>query len=74
MNPHQQTVLLRGYVGISILGWLFFGVLLRAALDSAAAGRDPVPAMALTSLFGMILLVGTPVGYRIIRGPTRRRR
>ncbi|NQX29545.1 hypothetical protein HQQ81_19550 [Microbacteriaceae bacterium VKM Ac-2854] len=66
MRPHRYSVLRYSYLAVSLFGWLLFGVFLRADLDLIAGGGFDLLAVAATALFGLILLVGTPIGYAVI--------
>lgn len=67
MRSPRHSAIRFGYLAVSLFGWLLFGVFLRAELDLLGAGSiDPVASLAL-ALYGAILLVGTPIGYAVIR-------
>lgn len=71
MRSIRPTALQYAYLAVSLFGWLLFGVFARATLDALAAGSaDPFDIVA-TAAFGIVLLVGTPIGYAVL---TRGRR
>lgn len=67
MTSRRRTTLLFSYLGVSLLGWLLFGVFVRAQLDLIGLDRTDALGLALVGLYGALLLFGTPVGYVVIR-------
>jgi hypothetical protein len=66
VKSRRRTALLLSYLGVSLLGWLIFGVFLRAQLDLIGSDRIDVLGLALMALYGAIVLFGTPVGYLML--------
>ncbi|NQX29703.1 hypothetical protein HQQ81_20340 [Microbacteriaceae bacterium VKM Ac-2854] len=67
MKSRRRTALLLSYLGVSLIGWLLFGIFLRAQLDLIGADRLDVLGLAMVALYGAVVLFGTPVGYLVIR-------
>jgi hypothetical protein len=66
VNSLERSALRFGYLTVSLLGWLLFGILLRAELDQIGTGSVQTVALVALALYGIILLVGTPIGYAVI--------
>lgn len=67
MKSHRRAALLLSYLGVSLIGWLIFGIFLRSQLDLIGADRVNVLGIALVALYGAVVLFGTPVGYLVLR-------
>ncbi|NQX11995.1 hypothetical protein HQQ80_10195 [Microbacteriaceae bacterium VKM Ac-2855] len=70
MRASRRTTLIVSYLGISLVGWLFFGVILRMQLDLIGVTKPDALGIVLLVLFGLILSMGTSIGYATIRRAT----
>ncbi|NQX29887.1 hypothetical protein HQQ81_21270 [Microbacteriaceae bacterium VKM Ac-2854] len=56
-----------GYLGVSLIGYVILGILGRAQLD-LIGDKHPNPAgLVLVALYALIVTIGTPIGYTVIR-------
>lgn len=59
----KRSLLTYAYLAVTLLGWFILGIFARFHLDLIDAGTADVMGIALTALYGILLLFGIPVGY-----------